>query len=57
MKNDLDWKDYYTLFEIIVEDYFPDEDRINEHINTLEHIFQNQSGMKEAISRWKETDS
>lgn len=57
MKNDLDWKDYYTLFEIIVEDYFPDEDRISEHINTLEHIFQNQSGMKEAISRWKETDS
>lgn len=57
MKKELDWKDYYTLFEIIVEDYFPDEDRISEHVNTLEHIFHNQSGMKEAISRWKETDS
>lgn len=48
------WQDYYKLFEIIVNDYFPDEELIEEHVKTLHYIFQNQPEMQAAYKRWEE---
>lgn len=50
----MNWQDYYKLFTIIVDDYFPDEELIEQHVNTLQYIFQNQPEMNEAYRRWIE---
>jgi len=46
------WQDYYKLFELIVEDYFPDEELINEYAKELSYIFKNQPEMQTAYKKW-----
>ena len=46
------WQEYYKLFEIIVDDYFSDEEMINEYVKELSYIFKNQPEMQVAYKKW-----
>ena len=48
----MNWQDFYKLFEILVEDYHPDEEIIYEYAKELSYIFKNQPEMQTAYKKW-----
>lgn len=51
----LNWNYWYSLFSMIVDEYFPDEDMINTKVDSLYKIFEFEPGMKEAYKRWNDS--
>ena len=51
----LNWNYWYSLFNMIVDEYFPDEDAINTKVDALYKIFEFEPGMKEAYKRWNDS--
>lgn len=46
------WVDWYGLFNVIVDKYFPDEDLISDKVDALYKLFEFEPGMQEAYKRW-----
>ena len=51
----LNWNYWYSLFSMIADEYFPDEDMINTKVDSLYNIFEFEPGMEEAYRRWNES--
>lgn len=52
----MDWKNWYKVFEILVELHFPDEEKIQEGVDTLYNWFSQNSEFMLAYNKWMEEE-
>ena len=52
----MDWRQWYKIFETLVELYFPDKEKIQEGVNTLHNWFSQDQSFMSAYKKWMEEE-